>query len=279
MGMTEKRLDNKIQRRSVSRKPRLKLPYDNRRQDFGSWCYDNRRGLVVLLAMSAFLVSMFLGYKISIMSDVSTQTITVDLTELAELMEEKERLEQEIQQKMSAQDMSDVQNKISNESAVERERQIYEAQSAREMEAINAEAQRVQDRMNSNRQTYEAGQRRQNEILSESSSSSPSSDAPASDAKVKGRVTVSYEFRNPVRTAQYLDIPAYRCESGGEIVVIVTVNNNGNVLSASVDMAKSSGDDCMRQTALRAARRSRFNIDASAPEKHTGTISYIFIPQ
>ena len=172
--MTEKRLDNKIQRRPVSRKPRLKLPFDNRQQDFGSWCYDNRRGLVVLLVMSALLVALFWGYKISIMTDVSAQTITVDLTELAELMEEKERLEQEIQQKMEAQDLSDVQNKISNESAIERERQIYEAQSAREMEAINAEAQRVQDRMNSNRQTYEAGQRRQNEILSESSSSSSS---------------------------------------------------------------------------------------------------------
>ncbi len=261
----------------MPRKPRLKLPFDNRRQDIGSWSYDNRRGLLVLLVMLVFLVSMFLGYKISVLPEENNQIIFVDLSELAELMEEKERLEQEIEQKRSAQDLSDVQNKISNESAAEREQRIYDAQNAKQMEELQAQAQRAQERMNANRSTYEDGLNRQNEIMNQTSPSS--TEVPASDAKVKGRVTVSYEFRNPVRTAQYLDIPAYRCESGGEVVVVVTVNNNGNVLSASVDAAKSSGDDCMRETALRAARRSRFNIDASAPVKHTGTISYIFIPQ
>ena len=39
------------------------------------------------------------------------------------------------------------------------------------------------------------------------------------------------------------------------------------------------GDECMRETALQAARGSLFNIDASAPARHNGTITYIFIPQ
>ena len=39
------------------------------------------------------------------------------------------------------------------------------------------------------------------------------------------------------------------------------------------------GDDCMRESALRAARNSLFNIDDSAPARQTGTITYIFIPQ
>jgi hypothetical protein len=41
----------------------------------------------------------------------------------------------------------------------------------------------------------------------------------------------------------------------------------------------SGGDDSMRSEALKAARSSRFNIDNSAPEKHSGTITYTFIPQ
>jgi len=35
----------------------------------------------------------------------------------------------------------------------------------------------------------------------------------------------------------------------------------------------------MRESALRAARSSLFNIDEAAPAKQTGTITYIFIPQ
>ena len=39
------------------------------------------------------------------------------------------------------------------------------------------------------------------------------------------------------------------------------------------------GDECMRSSALGSARRSRFNIDDSAPARQQGTITYIFIPQ
>ena len=63
---------------------------------------------------------------------------------------------------------------------------------------------------------------------------------------------------------------------GGEVVVRITVNRAGEVTHASV---ASGGDDCMRESALRAARNSLFNIDNSAPARQTGTITYIFIPQ
>lgn len=277
--MAENKSVNQKPRRPGPRKPRLKLPFDNRRQDIGSWGYDNRRGLSVLLVMAFLLTALLLGYRISVMPDLSSQVITVDLTDqLSELIEQKEQLEREIEEKLSADDMSDVRNLTSNESAEERERRIYDARNAQQMEEINAEARRVMEGMEANRRRFEQGVDRQNEIMNQPSSSS-SADQSASDTKVKGRVTVSYSFRNPVRTAQYLDIPAYRCERGGEIVVVVTLNHNGDVVATNVDEARSSGDDCMRETALRAARRSRFNIDTSAPEKHTGTITYIFIPQ
>ena len=71
-------------------------------------------------------------------------------------------------------------------------------------------------------------------------------------------------------------IPAYRCEAGGEVVVQIAVDRGGEVLSARV---LSGGDECMRETALAAARASLFNIDASAPARQTGTVTYLFIPQ
>lgn len=97
-----------------------------------------------------------------------------------------------------------------------------------------------------------------------------------SDRKVQGRVTVSFSLVDPVRHARHLVVPAYQCEGGGEVVVRITVNRAGEVTHASV---ASGGDDCMRETAVRAARNSVFDINDAAPARHTGTITYIFIPQ
>ena len=94
--------------------------------------------------------------------------------------------------------------------------------------------------------------------------------------KVKGRVTVSFSFTDPVRTSRLLIVPAYLCEGGGEVTVDVTIDRSGKVVAARV---AAGGDECMRETALRAARASLFNIDQAAPARQTGTISYIFIPQ
>ena len=91
-----------------------------------------------------------------------------------------------------------------------------------------------------------------------------------------GRVTVYFSLTDPVRTSRRLVIPAYRCAAGGEVVVQIAVDRGGEVLSARV---LSGGDECMRETALAAARASLFNIDASAPARQTGTVTYLFIPQ
>jgi len=89
-------------------------------------------------------------------------------------------------------------------------------------------------------------------------------------------VPVSFSLTDPVRPSRSLNIPAYRCEGGGDVVVEITVNRAGEVVNARV---QSGGDECMRESALRAARVSRFNIDQSAPARQQGTITYIFIPQ
>ena len=44
--MTETPRDDKPK---PARRPRIKLPFDNRREDVGSWTYDHRIGLCVTL--------------------------------------------------------------------------------------------------------------------------------------------------------------------------------------------------------------------------------------
>ena len=81
------------------------------------------------------------------------------------------------------------------------------------------------------------------------------------------------------RNASHLPIPAYRCYGAGEVTVIITVNNRGDVVNAKVDDKLSTSDGCLRTFAVRAARLSKFSASASAPSRQMGTITYAFIAQ
>ena len=81
------------------------------------------------------------------------------------------------------------------------------------------------------------------------------------------------------RKASHLNIPAYRCNGGGDVTVIITVDPQGKVVNAKVMEEISSDDQCLRNFAIRAARLSRFNADPDAPVRQTGEILYRFIAQ
>ncbi|MBR0285995.1 MAG: hypothetical protein IJQ96_03100 [Bacteroidales bacterium] len=81
------------------------------------------------------------------------------------------------------------------------------------------------------------------------------------------------------RKATHLPIPAYRCYGAGEVVVIIAVNNRGDVVNAKVDNDVSSSDGCLRNFAIRAARLSKFSSSTTAPARQMGTITYAFIAQ
>lgn len=102
-------------------------------------------------------------------------------------------------------------------------------------------------------------------------------DKPVSDTPYSGPSVVSYELGG--RKASHLDIPAYRCMGAGMVTVIITVDNAGRVVNAKIQEELSSEDSCLRDFAVRAARRSRFSSDPSAPARQTGNIVYQFIAQ
>ena len=81
------------------------------------------------------------------------------------------------------------------------------------------------------------------------------------------------------RKASRLPIPAYRCFGAGEITVVITVNNRGDVVNAKIDEETSSRDECLRTFAIRAARLSKFSASPEAPARQMGSITYAFIAQ
>lgn len=261
------------------RRPRMRLPFDERKQDAGEWAYDHRIGLSVMVIVYLILGIMFFASKIVIGSRPHMQGIYVDMKTLAELEAEKERLEREIELKQMQEDInwSAVRNRMSNDALLNENLGDDRGTNTSE---INESAKDIAAGMAANRAAYEAGMAEAQSILdAERSKPSQSNNKPSSkgeDAKYMGGVTVRYSFTNPVRMKRDLVIPAYKCEAGGQVEVAVVLDNGGEVISARII---SGGDERMREEALKAARASLFNIDNTAPARHSGTIIYTFIPQ
>lgn len=267
--MTEKPIDNR-ERPAV--RPRLRLPFDDRHEDAGTWAYDHRAGLCITLAAYLVLMIVFVSSKIVVGRRASTQGMYIDLQSLAELERERDRLAEEVRRRQEEQplDWKSIRNAASNENALNEELKDDRGTDAA---AINEAASEAADRMRANREAYEQGLAEEQAIRQRSGTEEGTEHR---DRKMKGRVTVSFSLTDPVRTSRHLVVPAYQCEGGGDVEVAIAVDRSGQVTSAHV---AAGGDECMRETALRAARASLFNIDPSAPARQQGTITYIFIPQ
>lgn len=279
MATTEPQETNGVEQKPVRRRQthgaRLHLPFENRHKDAGEWAYDHRVGLSVMIMCYLVLGIVFVGSKIILNDKPHLQGIYIDLQDLETLAEEKERLEREVEMKQlqANMDWSSVRNLTSNEALLNEN--LKDDRGTR-TEALNASAREIAEGMESNRAAYEAGLAEAEAILDKGRAKSEDKTTEGQDSKFKGNVTVSFVLKDPVRTKRHLVVPAYRCEGGGEVVVAITVNRGGEVTAAKV---VSGGDESMREAALDAAWKSLFNIDMSAPERHNGTITYLFIPQ
>lgn len=256
------------------RQPRLRLPFDNRKQDFAGWIYDNRVGMCITTIVFLVAAIIFVVSKIDTSSYKAPDTIYIDLSQVELLEKERDRLQEEIRHKQNI-DWSKVRNRTSNENALNENIKDTKGTNVSE---LNAAAEAMEREMKANREAYEQGLREVEKIGASKpeQGTGKSGSQEQQDSKYKGNVTVSFSFKDPVRYSRNLIIPAYRCEGGGEVIIEAVLNQSGKVISATV---LSGGDGCMQQTARNAALNSTFNIDSNAPAKHRGTISYIFIPQ
>ncbi|MDR2894252.1 MAG: energy transducer TonB [Alistipes sp.] len=254
-----------------NRRQRLDLPFIKRRRDSVTWIYDHRVGVFSLVALALAMAILFIGSKVVVRAPAPDNAIVVDLRTVEELQAEAERLRREVRVRQSEMDVSDVRNAISNEGAELRDDRGTNNSSMRDrLDGVN-------DRMRGNRDAWDQGLRDIEAIRGERDASGERN--VNNDTRARGTVQVTFSLLNPTRYSVDLVNPGYRCERGGEVTVQVTVTRSGDVASAAVDRDSSTPDDCMHQTALDAARRSRFDVNPSAPERHTGTITYIFIPQ
>ena len=174
------------------RRPKLRLPFDNRREDAGEWAFDHRAGLCVTLIAYLLLAIAFVGAKIVVGGRPAAQGFYIDLQQLEQLAAEKERLEREVRRRQQQEpiDWKSIRNDVSNENAKLDE--SLRDDRGTNTAALNDAADAAQERMRANREAYERGLaeaeaiRRRRERTDERGESS--------DRKVQGRVTVSFSL-------------------------------------------------------------------------------------
>ena len=79
------------------------------------------------------------------------------------------------------------------------------------------------------------------------------------------------------RGAKTLQRPSKDFPEEGHIVVEIWVDQDGNVVRASIAKGTDITNSEMRNMALDAAKRSKFIADPNAPEEQKGTITYTFV--
>ncbi len=267
------------------RPPKIELPFTPRQSDPGEWVWDHRVGLCVMIIAYLAAGIIFMSARIMIGRKQASSEFYVEL-EKEKAAPEKPRKPERMEK---SDDFSQIRNRISNENAGEQAKSKpttadlnprLEDDRGTSAKRIYDEAAAAMERTRANREAYEEGLRRSQEDARQNRApKTENASAKSADTRAAGKVTVSFSLVNPIRYASDLFIPAYQCRGGGELILDVTVNRNGKVTAASLARASESVDDCMIETATRAAYASRFNIDPDAPEKHRGTITYVFMPQ
>lgn len=103
----------------------------------------------------------------------------------------------------------------------------------------------------------------------------------SSDNKYGGQTMVKWSLkdRKPHQNDTYwVRNPGYTSYGNGTVFINISVNQNGNVISATYNAAQSSGaTERMIEQALKYARMSRFNYSTVAAKNQTGWIRYTFV--
>jgi TonB family protein len=222
-----------------------------------------------IVALALGMAILFVGSRIVIRTPQSTDGIIVDVRTLEELQQEAQRLERENRMLQSEADAAHIRNALSNEGAEERDDPANNS--------IREEIDRTNQSLRGNRDAWDQGLAEIESMKGEETGKDQKN--AGNDSRASGKVQISFSLINPTRYAVDVYNPGYRCEREGEVTVRITVNRGGDVTAAEVDRAVSTADVCMHETAIDAARQSRFDVNSGAPERQTGTITYLFIPQ
>ncbi len=219
--------------------------------------------LTVIIILLASQLTLALRKEDSFVLDFSRQETIEKLKEELAFKEEVSRRLDEI---ISAQGSTPIRNVVVDRGALKDDRNT-------DAEQLYKDAERLQEALNNTFNREDSPE----DYVPIAPPSTEGSEKKTQKEVYSGPSVVSYSLDG--RKASRLPIPAYRCMGSGEVTVIITVDNAGNVLVAKIDDNISSDDTCLRNFAIRAARSAKFSASPTAPARQVGNIVYAFIAQ
>lgn len=220
-------------------------------------------GIIGTIGVHLLILIVFLIIRLDKVRDVHKEPIVIEFDDevyktLEQLMQE-EKLQKSDVKPLSEQDIKNIAVNTENqiEKDISTEKYIEQLKDELNIDELNQQLDRSIDEPIIETEKPETPKKRK-------------------DIKYSGPTRIKYTLKG--RTDRFIHIPVYKCQKGGKVLINIVVNQEGEVINASV--ASSSTDElCIIETALNSARISLFNIDLNSPPKQKGTISYEFLSQ
>lgn len=247
---------------------------------FSSWFKKNLIGILGTIIFHLFILILFLLIKIQSLREIKEMGVTLDFTENVQVEElipvKTEKFtpdEIEYLERILAQ-QSNLSNRASNVAEnLEKELSTrnYIDEVEQELDQSRSEEwKKLQEELEKNRS--------KEDFVPEQKT--PSKEKPVDN--FKGLTNITYEFlEEPFkRFKSYLPVPVYKCKGEGTVLVDITVDLTGRVLTSKASVNQNFPDmDCMMEVAEKYALLTQFEGNLSAPRSHKARIVYKFIAQ
>ncbi len=236
---------------------------------------DNLAGLYLTVSFHLILLIVFLSYSIRTLVQAETSFV-FDFTgieqeeEVKRIEEVRKSVSEEIDAMLSRRSNTPVRNVAVN--ANQRSGEQLKDDRSKNPSEVYDEARRLQEKLNASRKEALKAQDSEEDI-----SLNKEEYIPEHQEVYRGPAVISFRLEN--REAMHLEVPAYKCQGAGQVTVAIVVDRKGYVKSTKIIETASSTDNCLREYATKAAKRSRFTASSSATERQAGEIVYSFIAQ
>ena len=146
--------------------------------------------------------------------------------------------------------------------------EIFQKNSAAELESTDENA-------SSSAGNYNLSSAKKKEVKKQSDGDNATKTTSANKGGID-RSSISYSLKG--RTAIEIPNPIYTCDRSGKVVVNITVNANGRVVSTSINKGSSStNNECLTDQAEEYAKQAYFT-EMPGRDSQPGTITYNFKP-
>lgn len=235
--------------------------------------FDRHKALIITLL---FFAVLFLGlYNFNLSNSIQKEReLLVDLEnfKVEEVVEEKEEPEKMVQAKprenVETHQAFNQNQEARDANFNEQLNEIFQKNSAAQLESSNEDA-------SSSVGSYNLASAKKKE-LSKQSDGNKASETISTKKGGIDRSSISYSLKG--RTAIDIPNPIYTCDRSGKVVINITVNENGRVISTSVNKGSSStNNECLTDQAEEYANQAYFSA-MPGRSSQPGTITYNFKP-